>query len=70
MEGIEMKKAFLAIKNNIRQRFVCKPFCIWCEKVCKKGQNGDYWLGDDGCIYYGERWLVFFKSAQNKWWIK
>lgn len=57
----------IAVVNNIRQRFVCKPFNIWEEKICNKSKNQQDWLGDDGILYYGDRWGVFFKSYHNKW---
>ena len=59
----------VAVANNVRQRFVCKPFNIWEEKICEKGKNQQDWLGDDGVLYYGDRWGVFFKSHQNEWWL-
>lgn len=58
------------IKNEIKLRQTAQPFDIRKEEVCTKGKNDLYWLCSDGMIYYGIRWFIFFKSAQNSWWLK
>ena len=49
--------------QNIKARLFAKPFCVWKEKVVKKG-NDKYYLYN-GTIYYGNRLFVFFKSSAN-----
>jgi hypothetical protein len=63
-------KGFVIIdyfKYEIKLRQTAKPFDIYKECVCEKGQNGLYWLGYDDLIYYGHRWFVFQISHQNSW---
>lgn len=66
----EQSKLFINLKTstmieNIKARLFGKPFCVWTEKVVKKG-NDNYYLYN-GTIYYGNRLFVFFKSSANFW---
>lgn len=57
-----------AVIPNYKARISAKPFDIYREEITVKGKNENYWLADDGYLYYGSRWGIFFKSAQNDWW--
>lgn len=52
---------------NIKARWTAKPFNVYKECISSKKEADGYWLADDGFIYYGDRWLIFFKSMQNDW---
>lgn len=56
------------LKENIKARFKAKRYDIYKEQVVKKGNDG-YFIYND-TIYYGNRFLVFFKSYQNDWFEK
>ena len=58
-----------AVASWVKANRTAKPFDIYKEQICSKKEADGYWLADDGYIYYGNRWLVFFKSAQNSWWL-
>jgi len=64
--GNAMLAAFV---HFFKLRYTAEPFDIVKERVCKKGENGRYWLGYDGKIYFGNRWLIFSYSYQNSWWL-
>jgi hypothetical protein len=51
-------------KRNLKARKNAKPYNIWTNKV--DTNNDGYWLYDN-CLWYGNRWLVFFFSNQNAW---
>lgn len=53
------------IIENIKARFKAKRYDIYKQQIVKKGNNG-YFIYND-TIYYGNRFLVFFYSAQNGW---
>lgn len=51
------------IKENIKARFKAKPYNIYTEKICHKGNN-HYFIYNDK-LYYGNRFFIFFYSYQN-----
>jgi len=62
-----IKNIISEIKNNIKARITARPFDIFKEKICSKEEEFGYWLADDGYVYYGWRFGIFFLAAQNKW---
>jgi hypothetical protein len=42
-----------------------RPFDIWFESVCEKGENGMYWLGYDNKVYYRSLWIFYHPSCQK-----
>ena len=67
--GNYAKRVLAAVVHPFKVRYTAKPFNIWKQEVCKIGENESYWLGYDGKIYFGHRWIVFIDSAQNDWWL-
>jgi hypothetical protein len=49
--------------QNIKARFRAKRFNIWTERIDETNREG-YFIYN-GTIYYGNRFLVFFKSCMN-----
>ena len=62
-----IKSIISEIKINIKARITAKPFDIYREKLCSKKEADGYWLANDGYLYYGCRWGVFFFTEQNQW---
>jgi hypothetical protein len=58
------------IIENIKARFFAKKFNIWTEKIDKNRKPDTLISGDwiyNGKLYYGNRWFIFFLSAENNW---
>ena len=56
--------------ENIKARFNCKKFNIWTEKEDNKRNRDSFFGGDyiyNGVIYYGNPFMIFFRSSQNRW---
>ena len=56
--------------ENIKARFKCKKFNIWTEKEDNKRNRDSFFGGDyiyNGVIYYGNPFMIFFRSSQNRW---
>ncbi len=62
-----IKRIELSINANIKARITARPFDIFREKICSKEEADGYWLADDGYLYEGCRFGVFFLSEQNQW---
>lgn len=48
--------------NNIKARIYSKRWRIYKEEIVKIGNDGYFMY--NGCIYYGNRFCVFFRSNQ------
>lgn len=48
--------------DNIIARFRSKRFNIWTEQIDPTSKDGYYFY--NGKIYFGNKWFVFFESAQ------
>ena len=56
--------------QNIKARIYAKKFNIWTERVDKNRKPDTFMSGDyiyKGQLYYGNRFFIFFYSAQNSW---
>ena len=54
------------IIENIKARIYGKPYNIYTEKIEPNNRfSGDFIYNDT--LYYGNRFFVFFYSAQNEW---
>ena len=60
-----MKELFFSqIPFSIRKSL--KPYDEIYERVCEKKEADGYWIGSDGIIYYGHKWLILIYSIKNK----
>jgi hypothetical protein len=71
--GSRLDSLLSNIVHFFKVRYYAKPFDIHkeCQDNTRKADNflsGD-WISYDGKLYYGNPWFVFFKSAQNSWWL-
>lgn len=61
------------IIHFFKVRYTAQKFDIRKEKIDSNrkpdGIMRGYWIGYDGILYYGHPFGVFFKSAQNSWWL-
>jgi len=58
------------ISENVKARIYADRFNIWTERVDKNRKADLRIFGEflyNGTLYYGNRFLFFFKSAHNSW---
>lgn len=61
------------VVHFFKVRYTAQKFDIWEEKIDHNRKRdffmaGD-WIGYDGVLYYGHPLGIFFRSAQNSWWL-
>jgi hypothetical protein len=53
------------LKHFFKVRITAMPYDIYDKRICKKGENDDYWIGYDNIIYFGSRFGIFIRSCIN-----
>jgi len=53
--------------ENIKARIYAEPYNIYSEKIENNTIKINGYFIYNNTIYYGNRFLVFFYSAQNQW---
>ena len=67
------RSVLACVVHFFKVRYTAKKFDIWEEKIDQNRERDSFmagdWIGYDGVLYYGHPLGIFFKSAQNSWWL-